>query len=85
MVERVKAWLRDGIEVRIMTARVGPGSRQPGEMEETVRAIEEWCLKHIGKVLPVTNQKDFGMVELWDDRAVQVIVNTGVRADGRMG
>lgn len=43
-----------------------------------VRAhIERWCLEHIGIVLPVTNVKDYGMIELWDDRAVQVIPNTG--------
>lgn len=42
--------------------------------------IEEWCRKHIGEVLPVVCTKDFGMVELWDDRCVQVIPNTGKRA-----
>lgn len=26
---------------------------------------------------------DFAMVELWDDRCVQVIPNTGKRADGK--
>lgn len=39
--------------------------------------IEQWCLKHIGVVLEVTNVKDFGMVELWDDRCVRVLKNTG--------
>lgn len=41
-------------------------------------AIEEWCLEHIGVRLPVTCVKDFSMVELWDDRAVQIIPNTGI-------
>ena len=27
--------------------------------------------------------KDYGMVELWDDRAVQVKPNTGERVDGK--
>jgi hypothetical protein len=40
-------------------------------------AIAEWCRKHLGYVLPITNVKDYGMVELWDDRAVQVEMNTG--------
>lgn len=40
-------------------------------------AIEKWCQMHIGGILPVTNVKDYAMVELWDDRAVQVIPNTG--------
>lgn len=32
--------------------------------------------------LAVTCTKDFAMVALWDDRAVQIIPNTGRRADG---
>lgn len=44
--------------------------------------IESWCVEHIGHKLPITNVKDYGMIELWDDRAVQVIPNTGRRADG---
>jgi len=27
--------------------------------------------------LEVTNVKDFAMIELWDDRCKQVIINTG--------
>lgn len=80
MLDRVRRWISDGRDVRIFTARVGP---QPERDVRQVRAvIEEWCLKHIGKTLPVTNAKDFGMAELWDDRCVQVIPNTGERADG---
>lgn len=76
MVERVKRWLAEGREVRIFTARVA-GPRQEMGVEATRAAIERWCLQHIGAVLPVTNEKDYGMVELWDDRAVQVEMNTG--------
>jgi hypothetical protein len=79
MVQRVKEWLAQGREVRIFTARVGPGSRKADELPATIRAIEEWCLRHIGAQLPVTCTKDFGMSELWDDRAVQVVPNTGER------
>ncbi len=39
--------------------------------------IERWCEIHIGERLPVTATKDFHMWELWDDRAVQVKLNTG--------
>jgi hypothetical protein len=46
-------------------------------------AIGDWCEEHIGVRLPITCTKDYGMVELWDDRAVQVIPNTGDRADQR--
>lgn len=72
MVDRVKQWLKDGVSVKIFTARVA------GRDADQVRAyIDAWCLEHIGQVLPVTNVKDFQMVELWDDRAVQVRCNTG--------
>lgn len=76
MVDRVKDWLSRGIEVRIMTARVA-GERQGIAVENTRAAIENWCLEHIGQKLQVTNEKDFGMIQLWDDRAVSVEENTG--------
>lgn len=81
MVKRIQYWLASGIEVRIVTARVGP--QNGPHSQETIgvaaitEAIEDWCEKHIGIRLPVTCSKDMGMIELWDDRAVQVIVNTG--------
>ena len=33
--------------------------------------------------MPITNKKDHLMKELWDDRAIQVVQNTGERADGK--
>jgi len=88
MVARVKAWLEQGVAVKIFTARMhGHGS--PILMSGGVTApadvltpIEEWCAKHIGQKLPVTNIKDFGMIELWDDRAVRVQANTGIPCCG---
>jgi hypothetical protein len=73
MVERVKRWLGEGREVRIFTARafLGPGQ------DLVVRAIQEWSREHLGAVLLITCIKDFGMIELWDDRAVSVEPNTG--------
>lgn len=44
---------------------------------QAITAIRAWSLQHIGQVLPITNVKDYGMIELWDDRAVQVRPNTG--------
>ena len=75
MVERVKTWRANGIEVRILTARADG-------TQGVVEAIQDWCEEHIGERLPVTNKKDYDMLELWDDRAVQVIPNTGIRVDG---
>lgn len=94
MLFRVKKWLADGKDVWIFTARVGMGagySPTSGRSDDTTfvdeqrRIIEEWCLKHVGRVLPVTAMKDFALVELWDDRAIQVEMNTGRRMDGRSG
>ena len=45
-------------------------------IEQLVR-IQDWTEKHIGHRLPVTCEKDYGMIELWDDRAVRVIHNKG--------
>lgn len=75
MMARVKAWLEAGQEVRIYTARVG-GNR-PFEANLARSAIKAWCIDHIGQELEVTCCKDYGMIECWDDRAVQVIPNTG--------
>ena len=78
MVERVKLWRSLGTEVRIFTARVSANNRGR-DIEATTKAIQDWCEKHIGERLPVTCTKDFGMIELWDDRCVRVIPNTGER------
>lgn len=75
MVERVKAWLARGQEVRIFTDRAclpaGP------DLDQCIAVIESWCVEHIGQALPVTCAKDSCMAELWDDRAVQVRFNAG--------
>lgn len=76
MVERVKKWLAEGKEVRIFTARVWAG-KSKNDAEEARRAIEAWTKEHLGRVLPITSEKDFGMVELYDDRCRQVETNTG--------
>ena len=85
MVERVKRWLEAGREVRIVTARVSTahGNRAKATVDAITETIQRWCRKHIGEALDVTCSKDFGMIELWDDRCVQIIPNTGIRADGK--
>jgi hypothetical protein len=76
MVQRVREWLGSGQRVKIITARVACGS-QVWDVEEQRHAIEAWCLEHIGVKLEVTCQKDFAMIQLYDDRCVQVVPNTG--------
>jgi hypothetical protein len=75
MVDRVKKWLASGKDVRIFTARVTEG---PDRNVERVRElIQEWSLTYIGIKLQVTNIKDFSCLEIWDDRAIRVVINTG--------
>ena len=76
MLASVKSWLEQGKDVRIFTARVfDDGVRDPQAAREVINA---WTLRHVGRVLPVTNVKDFGMVALYDDRAWRVEENTGI-------
>lgn len=80
MVKRIQTWLNDGRRVKIFTARVTESLNSDGsvnDIEQVKFHIEEWCKTHIGQTLEITNVKDFGMVELWDDRAVRVLVNQG--------
>lgn len=90
MVERVKALLKEGREVRIFTARCFPlGCVKPSDLlmhhydarrqeaNTAVAAIREWCAKHLGRTLTVTCIKDFSMDSIYDDRAFRVERNTG--------
>lgn len=82
MVERVRHWLGQGKDVRIVTARVAP---HPGyDHVLAAERVRAWCRLHLGAELPVTCAKDHEMLQLWDDRAVQVVRNTGRRADGKI-
>lgn len=89
MVERVKRWIANDENIRIFTARVHGISRlveAPGEepqVHPVYVVIEAWCLEHLDCVLPITCTKDYDMIELWDDRAIQVEFNTGRRMDGK--
>lgn len=82
MLNRVKQWLADGKEVKILTARVS--SVLPDQqVEEAREAIQNFCQVYLGTVLDITAEKDIYCVELWDDRAIQVVKNTGERVDGK--
>ncbi len=70
MMARVKAWVSEGVTVKIFTARAS--------IPEQIKYIHDWLEKHGLPRFEVTNIKDFGMVELWDDRCIQVISNTGM-------
>lgn len=76
MMERVKQWLSEGRRVKIFTARA--------YTQRNKDIIARWLVEHDIGGLEITNVKDYEMLELWDDRCVQVIPNTGIRADGEI-
>ena len=59
-----------GYRVKILTAR----AQDP---DLAIPPIREWLKKHGLPELEITNAKDMDMIELWDDRCVQVVPNTG--------
>lgn len=69
MAARVHAWIAEGRTVKIFTARAC--------VAEQVQPVRDWLIRHGFGDLEVTNVKDFGMVQLWDDRCIQVEINTG--------
>lgn len=74
MVDLLQNFLSKGQEVRILTARVS--STNP-DREKARTTVQMWCLVHLGAVIPVTSEKDFGMIGLYDDRCHHVEANTG--------
>lgn len=74
MIDRVKNWLAEGHEVRIFTARASPSDLTA----ENIAEVEKWCEKYIGQKLIVTCMKTRKLIEIWDDRVVQVVENEGI-------
>lgn len=74
MADRVKEWLAEGQEVRVVTARMA----DPKTAVIFCEAFAKWSREHFGVVLPATASKDFAMVALYDDRAYRLQENTGV-------
>lgn len=79
MLQRVKDWLRDGVEVSIFTARVS-ADQKPEDAAKARIAIRAWLITHLGQELPITADKSMYFAEFWDDRSVQVVPNQGVKA-----
>lgn len=75
MVALVKSFIAEGRKVKIFTARVS--SHSAFEVNNIANAIGDYTEKHIGTRLEATCVKDFNMITLFDDRCVQVEMNTG--------
>lgn len=72
MERRVQRLLSEGKKVRVFTARP----------KKDHKRISDWTKEHIGKRLSVTNKKSGAMTKFYDDRAVGVKPNKGVRKSG---
>lgn len=75
MVKLVQSWIAKGIRVKICTARLA--NLPISHLTLETKNIQDWAEKHIGYRLEVTCQKDFNMIALYDDRAIQVQLDTG--------
>lgn len=87
MTNKMRLFLQQGRDVRIFTARVTPDARDKDPQQEVNNAriaIDSWCLKYLGRTLPITATKDRLMLELYDDRAKQVIPNTGELVEDKL-
>lgn len=89
MVRRVKDWLANGQQVWIVTARINfeaatGEEADPQFQSDMLDNIQRWVINAVGRPLPITYKKNRSMIELWDDRVVQVIPNTGERVDGKI-
>jgi len=66
---RVKHWLEAGIEVRIFTARASDPALVP--------PVLQWLAEQGLPPLAITHRRDNDLMQLWDDRVVQVERNSG--------
>lgn len=81
MMNRVRGWIAAGEEVVIFTARITPHPvYSPGkDTEEAIQRVRDWCIRWgLPADIRITNIKDGGMKEFWDDRAIPVLRNSGV-------
>lgn len=69
MLELVKSMVKNGVRVKIFTARAGDS--------EQIQLVKAWLVSNGLPSLEVTNVKDYDMIRFYDDRAIQVIPNTG--------
>jgi len=72
LVEDVKAALAAGHQVKIFTARMSHDNA-----DEAREKFGDWSEKHVGRRLDATHEKTSDIDEIWDDKAKEVLPNTG--------
>lgn len=73
MVEKVRKAKAEGKKVWIFTARVS----EPVDAKEAAEVIQAWCGDYDIPFDGITANKRKFFKEFWDDRAVQIVPNTG--------
>lgn len=79
MIEIIKEEIKNGAEVKIFTARASDWTDELEKLD-----IERFCVKHFGRVLPITALKEHYIDVYYDDRAIRVEKNTGKLLDDRI-
>lgn len=69
MRDRIEKLLKEGKKVKIFTARAYD--------KTAIKPVQDWLKLNNIPLLEITNKKDPGMVEIWDDRARRIGKNTG--------
>lgn len=64
-------------KVDTIQAEIDDYHRRMEDASKAKEAIQNWCMTTLGRILPITCVKDYGMVRLYDDRCVQIEENTG--------
>jgi hypothetical protein len=82
MLKRVKRWVSDGHDVIIFTARIGwlydgTNEQQYADAIEQLSIVGNWLNENGLGGLNITAVKTIDIDEFYDDRAVQVELNTG--------
>lgn len=73
MIDLLRQLIKKGRMVKIFTARASDPEQLP--------LIRKWLKENGLPDLEITNVKDYNMIRLYDDRAIQVIENTGQLVD----
>jgi hypothetical protein len=78
MVQKVRGWIAKGDKVVVFTSRMANTNEYVpiSSLNEAKKVIEEWCVKNVGQLLPVTGQKGTCDI-IYDDLAVHVMKNRG--------
>ena len=77
MCDLMKKLHTEGRRVKIFTARLSDVGSDPLSQKAVKEHIWKWCDENLGFRPEITDRKDYMMECIYDDRAKQVVRNTG--------